>query len=359
MRRSKPSAIRVGRFIRAYYGDVTDVVAESPTRVVFHFKSTENRELPLILGEMPVLPEHWWKGRDFTKPLTDPPLGSGPYVVGKFELGRSITMDRVADYWAANLPTGRGVDNFDHITTEYFRDATVAMEAFKAGQIDYRAENVAKNWATAYDFPAMQKGLVKKEEIREHLPTGMQGFAMNTRRAIFQDPRVRHALNLAFDFEWMNKNIFYGAYTRTESYFSNSDLASSGLPSADELKLLEPFKANLPPELFTQEFKLPVTDGSGNNRAQLVQALALMKQAGWEVKDRKLVNAQGQQMAFTILLPDPTFERVALPYVQSLDKLGIAANVRTVDPSQYQHLTDDFDFDMTITVFSGIRRARK
>jgi len=338
-------------FYRAYYGDVSDVEVKSPTRVVFYFKSDENRELALILGEMPILPKHWWDGRDFTKPLTDPPLGSGPYKVGKFELGRSVTLDRVPDYWGANLPTARGLDNFDHVTTEYFRDATVAFEAFKAGQIDYRQENVAKNWATGYDFPALEKGLVKKEDVAEHLPTGMQGFVMNTRRPMFQDRRVRQALDYAFDFQWMNKNLFYGAYTRTESYFSNSDLASSGLPTEAELKLLEPFADKLPAELFTTEFKLPVTDGSGNNRPQLVQALALMKQAGWEVKDRKLVNAQGQQMAFTILLPDPTFERVALPYVQSLDKIGIAANVRTVDPSQYQHLTDDFDFDMTITVF--------
>ena len=338
-------------FYRAYYGDVSNVEVQSPTRVVFHFKTNENRELPLILGEMPILPEHWWKGRDFTRPLTDPPLGSGPYVVGHYELGRSITLDRAPDYWAANLPTGRGFDNFDHLTTEYFRDATVAMEAFKAGQIDYRQENVAKNWATAYDFPALERGLVKKEEIREHLPTGMQGFVMNTRRPVFQNRLVRQALDLAFDFQWMNKNLFYGAYTRTDSYFSNSDLASSGLPSPDELKLLDPYRNTLPPELFTQEFKLPVTDGSGNNRPQLIAALALLKQAGWDVKDRKLVNPQGQQMAFTILLPDPTFERVALPYVQSLDKLGIAATVRTVDPSQYQHLTDDFDFDMTIAVF--------
>jgi microcin C transport system substrate-binding protein len=338
-------------FYRAYYADVDNVTTEGDRRVVFHFSSTTNRELPMIIGEMPILPMHWWQGRDFSRPLSEPPLGSGPYRIGHFELGRSVTLQRVPDYWAANLPTARGLANFDSIDTEYFRDATVAMEAFKAGQIDFRSENIAKNWATAYDFPAMQSGLVRKEAIPDRLGTGMQGFAMNTRRKIFQDRRVRQALTLAFDFEWMNKNLFYGAYTRSQSYFSNSDLASGGLPQGGELALLEPYRDKLPPELFTQPYSLPVTDGTGNNREQLRQALALLKQAGWDVKDRKLVDASGTQMEFTILLPDPTYERVALPYVQSLDRLGIAATVRTVDPSQYQHLTDAFDFDMTMTLF--------
>ena len=335
-------------FFRAYYADVADAVAEGPERVVFHFKSNQNRELPLILGEMPVLPKHWWQGRDFSKPLSDPPLGSGPYRVGQVDMGRTLTMERVPDYWAANLPVARGLNNFDRITTEYFRDSTVAMEAFKAGQIDFREENISKTWATGYDFPAVQKGLVKKEEIHHQLDTGMQGFAMNLRRPIFANRQVRQALAIAFDFEWMNKNLFYGAYTRTLSYFSNSQLAATGLPQGDELALLEPYRAQLPPELFTTPYALPITDGSGNNRAQLRQALGLLKQAGWDVKQRKLVDASGNQMKFTILLPDPSYERATLPYVQSLDKLGIAADVRTVDPSQYQHLIDNFDYDMTM-----------
>ncbi len=338
-------------FYRQYYADVAEAVAESPTRVVFHFKTSKNRELPLIIGEMPVLPRHWWEGRDFTRPLTDPPLGSGPYRVGAFEFGRTLSLVRVADWWAANLPTGRGLNNFDTIRTEYFRDATVALEAFKAGQIDFREENIAKQWATAYDFPALRKGLVRKEEIRHHLPTGMQGFVMNTRRPLFRDSRVRQALAIVFDFEWANANLFYGAYTRTDSYFSNSEFASSGLPQGDELGLLEPFRDKLPPGLFTEAFKLPVTDGSGNNREQLRQALVLLKQAGWEVKDRKLVDAGGQPFSFEILLDQPAFERVALPYVQSLARLGIEAHVRTVDPAQFQKLSDAYDFDMTVTVF--------
>jgi microcin C transport system substrate-binding protein len=338
-------------FYRQYYADVEDVAVEGPRRVVFHFKSNRNRELPLILGEMAVLPKHWWEGRDFTRPLTEPPLGSGPYRVERFEFGRTLVFRRLPDWWARDLPTGRGHNNFDVLRTEYFRDATVALEAFKAGQIDFRQENIAKQWATAYDFPAMKRGLVKKEEIRHRLPTGMQGFAMNTRRPIFRDPRVRQALVYAYDFEWANKNLFYDSYTRTLSYFSNSDLESSGIPQGDELALLEPYRDKLPPELFTQPFKLPVTDGSGANREALTQSLALLKDAGWEVKKRKLVDSAGRAMSFEILLSQPSFERVALPYVQNLGRLGINAHVRTVDPAQYQRLMDSFDFDMTLTGF--------
>ena len=336
---------------RIQMADVKDVEVESPRRVVFHFKSNENRELPLILGGMPVLPKHFFEGRDFTKPLTDPPIGSGPYRIENFELGRSITYARRPDWWAANMPTGKGTNNFDRVHIEYFRDSTVAMEAFKAGQIDLRSENISKNWATAYDFPAVERGLVIKQVFKHHLPTGMQGFAMNTRRPVFANPLVRQAMAEAFDFEWENKNLFYGAYTRTLSYFNNSDLASSGIPQGDELKLLEPYRKELPPALFTEPFKLPVTDGSGNNREQLRHALTLLEQAGWSVKDRQLVDKSGTQMSFTILLDDPSLERVSLPYVQSLQKLGIDARVRTADPAQYQHLTDDFDFDMLIMIY--------
>jgi microcin C transport system substrate-binding protein len=339
-------------FYRAYYADVAKAEAQSPTRVVFTFRTNRNRELPLILGEMPVLPKHWWQGREFDKPLTDPPLGSGPYQVDRFELSRSVAYRRVPDYWAKDLPTERGLNNFDVVRTEYFRDATVAFEAFKAGQIDFREENIAKQWATGYDFPAVKRGLVKKEKLRHHLPTGMQGFAMNVRREVFKDPRVRQAMNLAFDFEWCNKELFYDAYTRTKSYFSNSDLASSGLPQGNELKLLEPFRDQLPPELFTAAFKLPVTDGSGNNRENLIAALKLLRAAGCEIKQRKLYDKNGNPFTFEILLDQPAFERVALPYVQWLSHLGIDARVRTVDPAQYQRLMDEFQYDMTVALFS-------
>jgi microcin C transport system substrate-binding protein len=336
---------------RIQMADVKDVVVEGPRRVVFHFKSNENRELPLILGGLPVLPKHFFDGRDFSKPLADPPIGSGPYRIDSFELGRSVTYARRPDWWAVNQPTGKGTNNFDRVHIEYFRDATVAMEAFKAGQIDLRSENISKNWATAYDFPAVDRGLVIKRDFKHHLPTGMQGYAMNTRRPVFANPLVRQAMAETFDFEWANKNLFYGNYTRTQSYFSNSDLASSGVPQGDELKLLEPYRKELPPALFTEPFKLPVTDGSGNNREQLRHALELLQQAGWSVKERKLVDQNGEQMSFTILLDEPSLERVALPYVQLLQKLGIDARVRTVDPAQYQHLTDDFDFDMIMMIY--------
>ncbi len=337
-------------FFRQYYADVASVVAETPLRVVFRFKTAENHELPQILGEMPVLPEHWWKGRDFSQPLNEPPLGSGPYKVASFEMGRSVVLQRVPDYWAANLPTAKGLNNFDTVRYEYYRDPNVAMEAFKAGSVDWRQENSSKNWATAYDFPAVTQGLVKKVSLPLDVPTGMQGFAMNTRRKLFADRRVREAMNQVFDFEWMNHNLFYDSYIRTQSYFSNSDFASSGLPKGDELALLEPFRAKLPPELFTTPYKNPVTDGSGNNRDGLKAALTLLEQAGWKIKDRKLVNAAGEPFAFQILLSDPAFERVALAYVQSLQRLGMDVTVRTVDPAQYQRRMDTFDYDMTDTL---------
>jgi microcin C transport system substrate-binding protein len=336
---------------RQYWADVAAVEVESPHRITFRFKHANNRELPSILGQLEVLPKHWWATRDFTRPLTEPPLGSGPWRIGRYEFGRTVELERVPDYWAANLGTAKGLSNFDRRRTEYFRDPTVAFEAFKAGQIDFRQENIALSWATAYDFPAVRRGLVKKEEFRHRLPTGMQGFVMNTRREVFRDPRVRQALALVFDFEWANANLFHGAYTRTDSYFSNSTLASSGLPEGPELALLEKHRAQLPETLFTQPFRLPVTDGSGNNREVLRDALNLLRQAGWTVRERRLVNAAGQQLRFEILLANPSFERVALPYVQWLARLGVEARVRTVDPAQFQRLSDTYDFDMTVEVF--------
>ncbi len=336
---------------RQYWGDVAEVKVESPQRITFRFKHGDNRELPSILGQLEVLPKHWWASRDFTKPLTEPPLGSGPWRIERFEFGRTVVLSRVPDYWAKDLGTARGLNNFDRRRVEYFRDPTVAMEAFKAGQVDFRQENIALVWATGYDFPAVRRGLVKKEEFRHRLPTGMQGFVMNTRREVFKDARVRQALAWVFDFEWANANLFHGAYTRTRSYFSNSPLASTGLPQGAELALLERHRAKLPGVLFTDEFRLPVTDGSGNNRDALRTSLDLLRQAGWTIKDRKLVNAAGQPLRFEILLANPSFERVALPYVQWLSRLGVEARVRTVDPAQFQRLNDTYDYDMIVDVF--------
>jgi microcin C transport system substrate-binding protein len=335
---------------RAYYGDVSEAVAENERRVTFRFRSNENRELPLICGELPVLPQHWWASRDFTRPLLEAPHGSGPYRVERFDASRSVTYRRVEDWWARDLPSSRGQHNFGVQRFEYFRDDTVVVEAFKAGQLDLRQENVARNWATAYDFPARRRGLVRLEEIPHELPTGMQAFAMNLRRPLFQDARVRRALIEVFDFEFLNANIFFGSWTRTQSYFSNSELASYGLPQGRELEILERFRGRVPAEVFTQEYRLPVTDGSGNNRDGVRRALALLQQAGWQVRDRRLINAQGQRFEFEILLDSPTFERVAVPFTQWLDRIGITARVRTVDPAQYQTRIDAFDFDMTVDV---------
>ena len=338
-------------FYRAYWGDVTEVVAEDARRLTFRFKDDKNRELGLILGQMPVLPQHAWEGRDFAQPSLDLPLGSGPYKVERIEAGRSITYRRVADYWGRDLPTVKGTANFDTIRFEYFRDTAVLFEAFKAGQVDVRQENIARLWATGYDFPAFRQGQVKRQEIPNEVPTGMQGFAMNLRRPMFQDRRVREALGLMFDFEWMNANLFYGSYKRTTSYFSNSELASSGLPSEGELLILSAFRGRVPEELFTSEYRVPVSDGSNTNREAARRALALLQAAGWTVRDRKLVNAQNQPFAFEMLLSDATYERIALPYVQSLARLGIEARVRTVDPAQYQKRMDEFDYDMTVALF--------
>jgi len=335
-------------FFRSYYSDVTEVVAEGERRATFRFRSTDNRELALILGQMPVLPAHWWASRDFTRPILEAPLGSGPYRIERFDAGRSVAYRRVEDWWARDIPTAKGTQNFGAYRYEYFRDNTVALETFKAGQIDFRTENVARDWATAYDFPARRRGLVKLDEIRHQLPTGMQAFAVNLRRPLFQDVRVRRALIEMFDYEWMNANLFFGAYARTNSYFSNSELASSGLPTGRELAILEGFRGRVPAEVFTQEYRLPTTDGSGNNRDGIRRALALLQQAGWQVRDRRLVNAQGQRFEFEILLNTPSFERVALPYVQWLERLGMSVRVRTVDPAQYQTRIDAFDYDMTV-----------
>ena len=232
---------------------------------------------------------------------------------------------------------------------QYF--SVVALEAFKAGEYDFRQENSAKSWATGYDSPALTKGLMIKEMIQHEIPTGMQAFVYNTRRPFFQDRRVREALAYVFDFEWLNKNLFYGAYTRTKSYFSNSELASSGLPNAEELKILEPFRGKIPEEVFTKEYQPPKTDGSGNIRDNAREALKLLAEAGWTIQNGKLVNAKGEPMQFEIVLDDSSFERVALPFVKNLERLGIDARVRTIDTAQHQNRLDGFDFDMIVNVF--------
>jgi len=337
---------------RSYYGDVTEIAQEGERGIRFHFKSAENRELPQILGEMPVLSKAYWSGRDFAKTTLDTPLGSGPYKVDSLDPGRSITYRRVADYWGANLPVNRGRQNVDVIRYDYYRDGTIALEAFKAGQYDIRRENSSKSWATGYDSPALRQGLIKKEVIPNQLPSGMQGFGYNLRRPIFQDPRVRQALAYAFDFEWSNKNLFYDSYARTRSYFDNSELAATGVPQGEELKTLEKYRGKVPDEVFTKEYNPPKYDGSGNIRDGLRAALALLKEAGWIFKNEKLVNDKtGEPFAFEILLNDPQMERIVLPLAKNLERMGITARVRTVDVAQYEKRMETFDFDTAVVVF--------
>ena len=339
-------------FFRLYYAAVVKVEKVGERKVRFTFKPGVNRELPLIVGQMPILPKHYWDGRQFDQTTLDPPLGSGPYRIAAFEPGRYVVYERVKDYWGKDLAVRRGQFNFDRIRYDYYRDSTVAREAFKAGQYDFRAENEAKAWATEYDFPALRQGLAKKERIDHDRPTGMQAYAYNIRRPLFQDARVRRALAYAFDFEWTNQNLFYGQYTRTNSYFSNSDLAAKGLPSPRELALLAPLRDAVPPEVFTQEYQPPKSDGSGNIRANLRAAMDLLKAAGWEVRDGRLTNAQtGRPFEFEILLDQPVWERISLPFAKNLERLGIKASVRTVDTAQYQNRLDHFDYDMIVDVW--------
>jgi len=337
-------------FYRAYYANVTAVEKLDERKVKFTFGGGVNRELPLIMGQLPILPKHYWQGRDFEKATLEPPLGSGPYRIESFEAGRNVVLKRVPDYWGKDLPINRGQNNWDTIRYEYFGDDTVALEAFKSGEFDFRQESNSKLWATAYDVPQVRDGRIVKELIPNELPTGMQGFAFNTRRKLFQDRRVRQALGYAFDFEWSNKTLFYGQYTRTASYFSNSELASRDLPQGEELAILEKYRGRVPDEVFTTAFEPPVTDGSGNNRANLKQAAELLKQSGWAVEGGKLVK-DGQPFEFEILLDNPAFERVAQPFIANLERLGIAAHIRSVDTSQYQNRMDAFDYDMVVESF--------
>lgn len=336
---------------RSYYKDVVKAEKIGSNEVKFTFKDGTNTELPVIMGELPVLSKKFWTGKDFAATTLEPIMGSGPYEVDSLQQGRTITYKRVKDWWAKDLPINKGRYNFDSIRVDYYRDATVALEAFFAGRYDYRFENIAKHWALDYNTPAVQQGLIKKQVIKNELPAGMQAFIFNTRRPLFKDRRVREALGYAFDFEWSNKNAAYGAYTRTSSYFDNSELAAKGLPTPEELKILEPYRGKVPDEVFTQEFKVPVTDASGDNRDNMRKAAELLKEAGWTLKDGKLVDAQGKPFTFEIIDAEPMFERWIQPMLRNFERLGIKATFRIVDTSQMQNRLNDFDFDMTISVF--------
>ena len=342
-------------FYKYYYGDVSEVIKVSDNKVKFIFSTNTNKELPLIVGQLPVLPKHYWENQNFEETTLDIPIGSGPYKIKSFDAGRSITYELNEDYWGFKnnvVPIKVGKDNFGTIRYDYYKDRGVEREAFKSGEIDFFSENTSKEWATGYEIDAVKEGLIKKELISHENPQGMQAFAFNTRKDIFKDKRIRKALSYAFDFEWTNKNLFYGAYKRTDSFFENSELSSSGLPSKEELVYLSPYMDVLPKEIFNKEYKNPVTDGSGFIRDQLQEATKLIKDAGWKLKEGKLENSKGEPFEFEILLVSPAFERIVLPFIDNLEKLGIKASLRTIDSSQYQKRIESFEFDMVVFTFS-------
>jgi microcin C transport system substrate-binding protein len=343
-------------FYNSYYANVTAAEQTADNEVTFRFSEAGNRELPQIVGQIPVLSKTWWTGkndkgetRDINNTTLEVPLGNGAYRITEVKPGKSVTIERVKDYWAADLPVNRGKNNFDEIFVIYYRDNTIAMEGFKGDEYDFRAESSSKDWATSYDFPAAKRGDVVKEEIYLKNPDGMQAYVFNTRRERFADARVRQALNYAFDFEWANQNLFFGQYARTASYFANSELAWTGLPEGKELEILNEVKDQVPPEVFTEEYKNPVYATPQDKRNNLRTAAKLFSEAGWTVgNDRVLRNAKGEDFTIEFLLVSPLFERVVLPYVSQLELLGIKSTVRTIDSAQYERRVQAFDYDCIV-----------
>jgi microcin C transport system substrate-binding protein len=334
---------------RVLLRDVVEAQAPDPATVRYLFTGTQIRDLPLTVASLPVLSKAYYATRDFEQTSLDPPLGSGPYKLGDFKQGTFVNYRRRPDYWAKDLPVTRGRFNFDEVRYEYYRDRTAALESFKAGAYDLREEFTSRDWATGYDVPAVRQGRIVLLTLPDENPSGAQGFFLNTRRPKLADARVRKALDYAFDFEWTNKNIFYGLYKRTESFFENSEMKATGKPSAAELALLEPFRAQLPAEVFESPYTAPVSDGSGQDRKLLREATRLLSEAGYEVKGGKLVDARGETLSLEFLITDPVSERILLPYVKNLEALGIAASVRRIDPAQYERRVKAFDFDVVTT----------
>ncbi len=342
-------------FYSAYYRHVVKAEKSGEREIKFTFDASGNRELPQIVGQLIILPKHWWEGtdsegrkRDISATTLEKPLGCGPYRIKDFAAGRTVTLERVKEYWGRDLGFAIGRNNFDELRYEYFRDGSVALEAFKGDQVDWRTENSAKNWATAYDFPAVTNKRVLLEEFPNRSSGVMQAFAPNLRRAKFGDPRVRRALNYAFDFEEMNKQIFFGQYKRISSYFDGmEELMATGLPEGRELEILEAVRAEVPAEVFTKPYTNPVGGNPEAVRENLREAVRLLKEAGYEVRDRKLVDVKsGAPFAIELLTQQPDFERVMLFYKPSLERLGIAVSVRTIDPIQYENRMRSWDFDI-------------
>ena len=330
------------------YGDVKSVSTPDERTVRFDFKR-RNHELHMILGSLPVFSRKWGAGKPFDQIVQEPPIASGPYALDRADWGKTITYRRRDDYWARDLPVRRGMFNFDRITYTYFKDEVARLEGFKAGQFDWIAENSAKNWARGHVGPKYRSGEITKREFVHANSAGIQGFALNTRRAMFADPRVRLALAQAFDFEWMNRQVFYGQYLRSPSYFTNSEMQAKGRPGPDELALLEPLRSKLPPEVFGEVPMPPDTVAPRTLRDNLRTALALLRQAGWNVADDGVLrNDKGEAFSFEVLSYSKALERIAVPWVRNLEKLGIRANLRVTDPVLFQKRLDDFDFDVTV-----------
>ena len=319
-----------------------------PQRIRFVFKRSGNPLLILRLGELPVLPQHYWATRDFKATTFEPPLGSGPYRITQVIPGRQLVFEHVKNWWGANLPVNRGKYNVDRVEVEFYRDSEVAFEAFKAGEFDIYIEHQAKNWSNGYTFPAVRRGDVIKAEIKHQIPTQTQALFMNSRRNAFTDVKVREALGLMFDFEWTNRTLFHNAYQRATSYYPNSEFSASGIAQGQEWLLLSPWRPQLPAELFSQAFGLSQTDGRGIPRATLRQALSLLAESGWKLSGQRLLNSDGKALSFELLLVNPNLERILQPYVENLASIGIDARLRTVDRAQYKQRLDQFDFDMIV-----------
>ena len=335
-------------FLKSFYDDVESAEVLSDHRIKFTFRTRNSMKPLTIVASTAPQPRHYWESRDISKTTLEPPLGSGPYRMKSLEAGRNIVYERVEDYWAADLPINRGRHNFDEIRYDYYRDATVQFEAFKAGKIDYRGEGDVKRWFTGYDIPQVDNGQILKVEKPNNNPRGIGAFFINNRREKFKDQRVREAILHLYDFEAIQRTLLFGQYQRIKSYFPNSDFGVSGPPTPEEIAILEPFRDQLPPEVLSETWEPPKSDGSGRNRKNLRQALALFKEAGWELRDKKLVNAEtGEQFQLQIITASPPTLRMAEPFVQSMQRAGIDASIRLVDPSQWRVIGDDFDFDLS------------